>query len=324
MEFIGGVAFCLTNMNISNFEEFDLLHDDFTFRRARENEILQYKEKLSKYPTITHEVFGEIDYIYEYSWKAILNGDSTIYEKCPLEKKDYKYWIVAYKKTNHALHELEIAISLLKNSFEISLWSIRQNKSPDKHSFIHNEYSINKFRDMITSYYNYQTLNVNMDEIKSIPRIYAQYINNHNKYDFIEHAFKNYTILKYIDNQSDLLVLGYFSIIEMLITHPPRQNENLDSITHQIVTKLNLLEKFFERKIIYFDYFDKQVKEETIWKKLYSYRSSIAHGNIINFEKDFNVLRSKEITNKFILEIIKNLLLLSLDKPDFINDLKKC
>ena len=264
MEFIGGLAFCLTNMNILNFEEFDLLHNDFTFRRAKENEILQYKNKLSKYPTFAYEVFGEIDYIYEYSWKAISDGNSTKYEKSFLEEKDYKYWVIEYKETNYGIHELEIAISLLKNSFELGLTSIRHDKNSDKHGFIHSEHCINKFRDMTTSFYNYQTLNVNMNEIKSIPKIYAQYINNHNKYDFIEHAFKNYTMLKYIDRQSDLFVLGYFSIIEMLVTHPPRQNENLDSITHQIVTKLNLLEKFFERKIIYSEYFDKQVKEKTI------------------------------------------------------------
>lgn len=324
MKLSGGISFCLTNMNISNFEEFDLLHNDFRFRKAKENEILQYKEKLNKYPTFVYEVFGKIDYIYEYSWKAIEDGNSTKYEKDFLEEKDYKYWVIEYKETNCAIHELEIAISLLKNSFELGLSSIKQHKTPDKHGFIHSEHTINKFRDMTTNYYKYKTLNVNMDEIKSIPRIYAQYINNYNKHDFIEHAFKNYEMLKYINEQSDLLILGYFSIIEMLVTHPPRLTESLDSITHQITTKINLLEKMFERKIIYSEYFDEKTAIDKIWKNLYSYRSDIAHGNIIDFKQKFQSLKSKENINNFLTEIIKNLLLLSLDKPDFMNDLKKC
>lgn len=98
MKLSGGISFCLTNMNISNFEEFDLLHNDFRFRKAKENEILQYKEKLNKYPTFVYEVFGKIDYIYEYSWKAIEDGNSTKYEKDFLEEKIINIGLLNIKK----------------------------------------------------------------------------------------------------------------------------------------------------------------------------------------------------------------------------------
>ncbi len=129
--------------------------------------------------------------------------------------------------------------------------------------------------------------------------------------------------LKRIPKESELLTIGYFSIIEALITHAPRLDESLDSISHQLKNKLILLRKRFERKIEYSSYF-LDTKEKTIWALLYSYRSHIAHGGIPDFTKKFQVLKSKEVVLDFLRENIKCLILCSLREPELMSDLKNC
>ena len=60
----------------------------------------------------------------------------------------------------------------------------------------------------------------------------------------------------------------------------------------------------------------------TYWGSIY--RSDIAHGNIVDFEKKYKILKSTENVNSFLSEIIKNVILLAIEKPEFLSDLKKC
>lgn len=305
-------SFILSNIQIEDFEEIEILNG-VLIRKANDNEIQKLKEKLDEYPVI------QVKREYYFEQDRIQKDKNTV-SSIPLEKDNFKYWIV---EINHVKVDITLfgyALKLLKNSFELGFSYIIHK---GKMCFYINEYDSFKYMKLESSFSNNFTANIKMDEIKMLDEIYKILVENYNKYDFIEHAFKNFDKLKYVDETSDLVILGYFSIIEMLITHPPRLNESLDSISHQIVNKINLLEKMFHRDINYNDYF-KDTKKETIWKKLYAYRSDIAHGNVIDFDSKFEHLISKKNINKFLIENIKNILLLSIYNTDFINDLKKC
>jgi len=145
-------------------------------------------------------------------------------------------------------------------------------------------------------------------------------------FSFITQALDNYTKLQELGRlplNQNLKILGYFSIVEMLVTHKPKLKESIDSISHQIATKYNLLLKKFERKVDFSEYFE-AANSDKIWKKLYAYRSDVAHGNIASFSGEYTILKSPDVVNAFLNEIIKNTILLALDDPQFIFDLKQC
>lgn len=310
-------SFILSNLKIEGFEEIEIL-DGVFIRKAKKYEIIKLKEKLNEYPI---PGLSKESRKYYFEHERVRTDNSTI-ETILSKEEDYKYWIVEIdNKCDLVL--FYYSLKLLKNSFELGFRYIFDDEKPEKLSFLGNDYVFFKYMKLESIFSDNFTINIKMDEIKTLKEIYEKLVINYNKYDFIEHAFRNFDMLKYVDETSDLVILGYFSIIEMLITHPPRLNESLDSISHQIVNKINLLEKMFHRNINYHDYF-KDTKKETIWKKLYAYRSDIAHGNVMDFDRKFELLISKENINKFLIENIKNILLFSIYNTDFINDLKKC
>jgi len=146
------------------------------------------------------------------------------------------------------------------------------------------------------------------------------------KNSFINYALNNYYDIQRLGRlplNQNLKTLGYFSIIEMLVAHKPKLKESIDSISHQISTKYNLLLKRFERKVNFSEYFE-PARSDKIWKKLYAYRSDLAHGNITNFDSEYSILKSADTVNNFLNEIIKNTILIALVDSEFISDLKQC
>ena len=318
-----GFTFILSNIKINNYEPIELI-ENYILRKAADDEIEIIKNELNKI-TIHHPFNNkDKDFIYEFNSKEVQKNETTIsYEKEPLTKNNFRYWVIEFD-INYEIESLETSINLLKNSFELGFTFMYPYPDNKERPIIgYSEYIINKYKTMEQRYIKYNAIDIDINEIISISKIYKQLKNNSDKYTFIKHSINNFNSLKYINYDSDLLLVGYFSIIETLVTHSPRLQESIDSISHQIVNKLNLLQKFFLRQINYNDYFENS-NEDTIWKKLYSYRSDIAHGNIVDFNKKYILLKSNENIKFFLIEIIKNLILLALDKSDLLNDLKKC
>jgi hypothetical protein len=130
-------------------------------------------------------------------------------------------------------------------------------------------------------------------------------------------AVQNFSSLRDISNGSDLVIVGLFAIIESLITHAPRSSESLDSINHQITNKIILLRKRFSRDVLPKAYF-MDATEDKIWKKLYSYRSAVAHGTPVNFDGDHQILKDRITVIKFLQDNIKELIILGLKEPEFL------
>lgn len=316
-----GIVFILSNIKVDGYEDPIVLTQNYVFRKAKPEEITRLKESLVSVSS-RQSPLGKRDYIYEFDTRFHETEDitSTNIIKTQREEKDYLYWVIEYQESNFHIHKMEEAILLLSNSFELGFsLDFRGNTS-----FGSSHYMESKYRDMERSYFKYLPTTVHVNEIKQIPLICDLFDNVREQYKLVDAAIQNYKALKFIDNNSSLIFVGYFSIIESLVTHPPRLHESLDSISHQLTNKITLLAKMFERNIIYSDYFDPKAKDETIWKKLYSYRSNIAHGNKVDFNSDLQILKSKENIQLFLVEVIKNLILLSLKKPEFLSDLKKC
>ena len=87
---------------------------------------------------------------------------------------------------------------------------------------------------------------------------------------------------------------------------------------------MSLLSKRFQRELDYTLHFPQLPKPEEVWKKVYSYRSAIAHGGEANFDGEFKSLLNGDNIREFLKESLKLLLLYALKEPEFIADLQKC
>ncbi|MGA8332438.1 MAG: hypothetical protein WB777_24610 [Mycobacterium sp.] len=126
--------------------------------------------------------------------------------------------------------------------------------------------------------------------------------------------------------------LAYFGIIESLLTHAPKPNDLVDSLTRQLTRNIVLLNnRLPDHRKLQLDTFG-GVKPENVVKKLYAYRSAAAHGGDTRddvgwFEQ--NRPPSSLETNPMKLEIhlfargmAKRLLIAAMREPQLVQDLK--
>ena len=116
-------------------------------------------------------------------------------------------------------------------------------------------------------------------DLRELKLIYSEFTKIKSSYPDIARSIKMFNALPKFNGYNELFSLGLFSIIESLITHNP--SGEYDSITHQIKHKIPLLERRFQNPIDYSCFGN--ASQQTLWSKLYSYRSKIAHGGEIDF-----------------------------------------
>ncbi|MBX9925613.1 MAG: hypothetical protein K2Y05_04585 [Hyphomicrobiaceae bacterium] len=118
-----------------------------------------------------------------------------------------------------------------------------------------------------------------------------------------------------------LQFLGFFAVIESLLTHAPKGN--VDSIGKQIGSKIPLLNRRMESPI---DYSVFPGGPNGLWGSLYSLRSHIAHGGHVDFVGDQKLkpLVSTDCCSQFIRSVVKKLLRHALCEPELVLDLKRC
>ena len=119
----------------------------------------------------------------------------------------------------------------------------------------------------------------------------------------------------------ELRVLGYFMVLEMLLTHNPNDKELGDSLSHQICSKVALLQSRLRQPLDYW-IFGKGVDPNKIWKRLYGFRSAIAHGGSPDFKNELKVLKTPQVATEFLKDATALILRHALDEPVLFDSLK--
>ena len=157
---------------------------------------------------------------------------------------------------------------------------------------------------------------------KDVAEIYARLkLHDHSLLD-LRRILIQLLELKDLPHFSPLQILGYFAILESILTHQPNPEDRYDSITRQITQKLALLDRRWQPPLNYADF--GAAKHETIWSKMYAYRSAIAHGTAPDFSSKLSILKSAECANLLIKETVKQVIRHSLVEPTLIADLHNC
>lgn len=271
--------------------------------------------------------FPKTDYfLYERSQVEVIPGEQQghlIYQTEELPKEKWKYWVISHNGYNHEIEYLQQASLLIKNEIELGLQMFTQGGNPGYS--LGGPAIINYLLETQEAFGSRHTITITLQDLKNITEYYSLIKNIDPSFDTIRSAVKLFDELRALPRESDFVVIGLFSIIESLISHSPRLEFFHDSIKHQFRTKIPLLRKRFPRDLKYADFFDPNAKEETILSKLYDYRSSIVHTGNSKLPRELeNILKGKKEVKAFLKELTKLLLIIAIEEPELVIDLKAC
>ena len=159
-------------------------------------------------------------------------------------------------------------------------------------------------------------------EGQQISEIYARLSAHDHKILDLHRIIKLLLELKDLPPFSPLQVLGYFAILESVLTHQPNPDDRYDSITRQITQKLALLNRRWKPAFDYTSF--GQATHDTIWSKMYGYRSAIAHGATPEFKGKLSTLGTADHANVLIRDAAKQTIRQALIEPQLLADLHNC
>jgi len=309
-------VFILNDINVEGELPIEVAPGHF-FQKADNEQIKMIKERLPHFmpyiPTpLPYE--GKIVKIP----KGKQGSFSLNYE--PLDEKYWKYHIITFEGVNKELQDIEYAASLLEHDLELG-FSFLSSTKYDGFAFSWHQLSLTSF--FSDKAFIEPAVTIADDEIQQIFDNYALIKKIDSEHEHVTRALRKFDHLNSLPRNSELIIIGLFSIIESLVTHSPKLTESADSLMHQIKTKIALLSKRFPRKLEYIKYFG-EIREENLWKKLYEYRSQIVHGEHSGLTGSLQVLKNIKTVQEFLRETTKLLLLLALQETTLLKDLKKC
>ena len=170
-----------------------------------------------------------------------------------------------------------------------------------------------------------QTLEVN--HLIEVVNLRARFDND--KFRSIVKAIEMFRALD-VNPPSAVKMLGYFGVIESLLSHAPLPSDSADSISRQLKRNLILINNRMDsNRSLGFNEFG-NTKAEVVISKLYAYRSAIAHGGDESVKlKKLTDLHQGWPENaldlwpdRFLRRLVKRVLVHALREPQLVIDLK--
>jgi len=280
-------------------------------RRAKAEEIVMLRKKIEPFFPFPQELYRDL-------WESRLSPNGQTYEALP--EIDWRYFVIAFTGLNTTIENLISAFCLAPLELE-TIFTI----SYDRDAVIGITWDTSRLLQTLKRMpFNPDFFQeVKWGDLEAIRNIYELLLCHDKNMINIKRATQKFVELKAIPQSSDLLFLGYFAILESLLTHAPKPGDPYDSITRQVKNKISLLNERWSARLDYTPF--NKVRPETVWERMYEYRSQLAHGCIPDFsDKELKVLHSAEIALSLVKDAAKAVARQALIEPRLIADLRKC
>lgn len=259
---------------------------------------------------------------YRHTYDEVRKGTSTSYKPILLPESEWRYWVLDFKGDGLVFHNLEKLLTLTNPPVYLSFCRISGITSPLEGLRPLSMHVAERAEKLWWRGPREPMLDVkHLIETCSNLHVLTQQAT---EYKYVTEAVDKFFDLQRLPPTSDMYTLGLFSIIESLIAHKPRLNESLDSINHQLVNKLLLLEENILKNPITAKEVFGNISHPSIWKKLYAFRSQLAHTAVSTISGELQSLKSREEVTCFVEAKTKELIRLALEKPKFLLHLKAC
>lgn len=236
----------------------------------------------------------------------------------PLNVEDWRYYVVTFEGGRITLeagssivNDLRCASSLSRVSLRLNpIWVYGGTMSKFTEDW---EYYTNAAFDHVVDM-------IDESDLSALSMLYQEFCSVSKSHPDIVRSIRMYNALPKFHGYNELLSLGLFSIIESLITHNP--SGEYDSLGHQIKHKIPLLGRRLDEPIDYSCF--KKAEQQSIWSKLYDYRSRVAHGGYLDFSGRLQILKDSYTIQRFLESVLRALLRHALREPDLYVDLRDC
>lgn len=296
---IRGFSLIFSNIDIEHEHLPYRVSDTLSIREATEDEIVSFREHLerSSDPMTVAMLKGKDNECYVYrSWYA-----------------------VDFQGSNGQIYDLEKLSVLVNPKLRFGTTFFFDENGESSGVLWGGDTCINHLLSQARA----EKQKLELEELNQL-KYYNQLMNDASEeFEYVSYVIDLYQSSLKLEQHSRLLLLSHFSIIESLVAHKPRLSESLDSITHQIKNKLNLLSKRFVNHIDHTNFFG-DISIQTLWTKLYQLRSDIAHGQSYSFDSKNQSLKSLQNVNCFLDQTVCELIRLAVIERDLIPDLREC
>lgn len=246
----------------------------------------------------------------------IVKNKSGSFSWKPLKfKKDWKYYIIQFKGFNDKIGDLEYISNLSTLGLSFGFTAL------GKHGLISNPISLVNY--LFFAPISHSPKVVTETSLKELGKLYKDFKKIEKQHPEIKRSVQIFHSINSVPKSSDFQILGLFITIESLLTHAPAPNDPTDSLGRQIKSKIPLINHRVDKPISHEKHFGK-INEDNLWKKLYGYRSSVAHGNMPDFTNVLKILKNNRTVYNYLYQVTKMLLRQALIEPKLFNDLKKC
>lgn len=305
-------TFVLNVSDLGSQPNYELAPGHF-LRRATPQEQVTIKEILQ------HFAFGFSS--VPYQWEARLPHPGGQVELLP--ETDWRYYVLAFRGTNDIAHELEQASYLAPCELEFGFTVIYQDFGTGPMGGIQ-YYSGALFQTIdslrLSDEYFVPMLPEAAQTISELRNL-VHALDSSDPLN-IKRLLMQIRHLRSLPRKSPLLFLGYFGVLESLLTHAPKPADPYDSITRQVKKKLNLLNHRWRTPLDYSVF--GATTHEMIWSKMYGYRSVLAHGGTADFKTDLKILKNHDQALRLLRDTVKAVTRQALYEPQLLTDLKEC
>lgn len=164
------------------------------------------------------------------------------------------------------------------------------------------------------------------EEFKRTINILENFDKKKDVFPHLSKALEDYFKISELSDNSVFKVVSYIACLELLLVD--NSMGKLKSISQQLQSKLNLLNNRFEKPIIISDFVGgpNTLNLGIVIGIIYNYRSSIAHGDFLDFKKKLKVLETIAMDDilKLLRVLLRKTIIFSLIEPELVRDLKKC
>jgi hypothetical protein len=250
--------------------------------------------------------------------KPIVTGKKTTYAKIPA--RQWRYFVIAFTGSNDTSSQIERTLSITPLELKIGFTLLRE-AFPNAPMLIFSPARL--FAQVQRAMHGKMPfLDVTAGDVRNIRLLNDQL----QRYDFEPSNLKR-LMEQMLDSDalpydSPLRFLGYFAILESMLTHQPKKTDTIDSITRQVKQKVVLLNNRWQTPIDYSPFEDK--KPETIWSAMYSYRSTLAHGGKPDFKDELRLLKDHDRALELLTRTVKSILRQAVIEPQLLFDLRNC
>lgn len=239
-----------------------------------------------------------------------------------LPEAEWRYFVIAFKGSNATMCDLQAAFGLAPLELEVGFTVLKRCHAGEIGSAV--TWNPGRLFHVLEDarYSNTFFVDIFARDIEMIAAIYFGLKKQDHRLIDIKRLATQLSQLKELPHTSPLRFLGYFAILESLLTHPPKPTDPYDSITRQVKKKVALLDHRWGNTLDYKAFGG--ATPETVWSKMYTYRSLVAHGGAPEFTGDLAALGSHENALTLVKETVKSVIRHALDEPQLLLDLREC